>query len=217
MISFFLKYANRDSSKNAICLVRWALLAIGLFFTLVCTPLAFYYGVPLLQRTLPSPSDVIVLLSSGCISGRWVTPDGMQRTAGALLLYRQRYAPIIVSSGSQRNCDQAGIQSEWLKLAGVPEEAIIVERQSTRTYESGQQVSKIMRQRGLRSAVVVASELDVPRVRLVFEKMGMPVSFLAVPEFKPPEKLLSVSGFSFFCHATYEYAALTFYKLKGWI
>jgi hypothetical protein len=63
----------------------------------------------------------------------------------------------------------------------------------------------------------VTSELDVPRVRRVFEKMGIPVSFLAVPEFKPPEKLLYVSGFSFFYHATYEYAALAFYKLKGWI
>lgn len=217
MISFILKCTNRASGKNAMRLVRWALLAIGIFFTLVCTPLAFYYGTPLLQSTSPSRSDVIVLLSGGCISARWVSPDGMQRTAGALLLYRERYAPVIISSGSRRDCDQAGIQSEWLKMAGVPDEAIIVERQSKRTYESGQQVSKIMRQRGFRSAVVVTSELDVPRVRLVFEKLGIPASFLAVPEFKPPAKLFYLSGFSFFYHSTYEYAALVFYKFKGWI
>jgi uncharacterized SAM-binding protein YcdF (DUF218 family) len=74
-----------------------------------------------------------------------------------------------------------------------------------------------MRDRGFRSAVIVTSQMDVPRVRLVFAKLGRSVSFLAVPEFGAPRELLYTRGFDVLYHASYEYAALILYKLNGWI
>ncbi len=195
--------------------------AVALCFALVAfTPLAYLVGKPLLEHAEPSPSDVIVLLSSGQLSRRWLTPDASQRTLGALLLYRKAYAPVIISSGSQKaeGLDQAGLQAQWLQMAGVPASAIIVEDRSTRTYESAREVAGIMRQRGWRTAVVVTSQLDVPRVRLVFRKMGVTCSFLAVPEFSPPRgPLFLSSGYPFLYHSMYEYAALALYKMRGWI
>jgi hypothetical protein len=47
--------------------------------------------------------------------------------------------------------------------------------------------------------------------------LGRSVSFLAVPEFGAPRELLYTRGFDVFYHASYEYAALILYKLKGWI
>jgi uncharacterized SAM-binding protein YcdF (DUF218 family) len=137
-----------------------------------------------------------------------------------LKLFREQYAPAIISSGSQHasGLQQAEIQAAWLKRAGVPENAITVEGGSSRTYESALEVKRIMDRHGWKSAVVVTSQMDVPRVRLVFQKLGVVTSYLPVPEFKKPR------GFDYFrsatavsYHATYEYAGLVYYKLKGWI
>lgn len=126
---------------------------------------------------------------------------------------------MIISSGSQhqRGLGQAELQADWLTRAAVPARAILVEGRSTRTYESCIEVSGIMRDHGWNSAVIVTSQMDVPRVRLVFAKLGISASFLAVPEFGPPKGLLYTRGFDVFYHASYEYAALILYKLKGWI
>jgi uncharacterized SAM-binding protein YcdF (DUF218 family) len=163
---------------------------------------------------------VIVLLSHGQVDDQWLSPEGAQRTWAALRLYKSGFAPAIISSGSSHGgLDQAGLQAQWLMLAGVPSEAILVERQSSRTYESAVEVVKILKEHKWRSAVVVTSELDVPRVRAVFRKLGFSnFSFQQVPEFGPPSTILYYrSGWRAFYHATYEYAGLLFYKWKGWI
>ena len=166
------------------------------------------------------PSDAIVLLSSGQIDADWLTPDAAQRVLAALRLYREGYARAIVSSGSQHGegLRQAELQAAWLERAGVPSQAIVVENGSTRTYESGIAVKRIMAEHGWKSAVMVTSQMDVPRVRLVFRKLGVAVTCLPVPEFRRPRGpfyLRSATALSF--HATYEYAGLIYYKLRGWI
>ncbi len=103
-------------------------------------------------------------------------------------------------------------------LAGVPKDAIIVEDNSSRTFTSAVQVTNILKVSGWRSAVIVTSELDVPRVQAVFQRLGLSnLSFEQVPEFGPPTGLYYHSGWRAFYHASYEYAALVLYKLKGWI
>jgi uncharacterized SAM-binding protein YcdF (DUF218 family) len=184
------------------------------------TPLAYYYSLPLRETVQPEPSDVIVLMSSGQIGRMWVTPDGAQRTLGALWLYRSGYAPHIISSGSHWEFKehQAERQGEWLQYAGVPESAILVERNSTRTWESAREVAGIMREHGWTKAVIVTSEMDTVRVRLAFEKQGIRPTFLAVPEIGRPRGILYIpGGLATFYHATYEYAGLVLYKLRGWI
>jgi uncharacterized SAM-binding protein YcdF (DUF218 family) len=184
------------------------------------TPLAYFYGSPLREPSSPQPSDAIVLLSHGQLDNQWLSPEGAQRTWAALKLYKMGAAPVIISSGSSRHgFDQATLQAKWLMLAGVPSTAVIVERQSSRTYESGIQVIKILRAHGWNSAVIVTSELDAPRVRAVFRKLGYSnISFQQVPEFgRPMGAFYYSSGWRAFYHATYEYAALAMYKWKGWI
>jgi uncharacterized SAM-binding protein YcdF (DUF218 family) len=191
-----------------------------LYLVLTASPAAYYYGAPLMVPPDARKSDVIVLLSAGQIDADWLTLDASQRTWGAVKLYREQYGSAIISSGSQhaQGLQQAEIQANWLKRAGIPEDAIIVEGRSSRTYESGVEVKRIMQQRGWKSAVIVTSQMDVPRVRLVFQKLGVATSYLPVPEFKKPR------GFDYFrsaaaltYHATYEYAGLVYYKLRGWI
>jgi uncharacterized SAM-binding protein YcdF (DUF218 family) len=182
------------------------------------TPLAYYYGAPLREPNSARPSDVIVLLSHGQIGDQWLSPEGAQRTWAALELYKSGFAPVIISSGRSPGLNQAGLQAKWLVLAGVPSQAIIVEQQSLRTYQSAVEVGKILQAHGWHRAVIVTSELDVPRIRGVFHKLGYSdLSFEQVPEFGPPTGIYYHSGWRAFYHATYEYSALALYKWKGWI
>jgi len=198
-------------------LTVWTAIVLCL---ITLTPLAYYYGSPLREPSRPQPSDAIVLLSHGQLDDRWLSPEGAQRTWAALKLYKSGYAPVIISSGSSQGISgQAGLQAKWLQLAGVPGQAILVESKSSRTYESAIEVSKILKANGWHSAVIVTSEMDVPRVRGVFRKLGFSnLSFQQVPEFGPPSGTFYYhSGWRAFYHATYEYAGLVVYKWKGWI
>ncbi len=197
-------------------IAAWMVVATGL---VALTPLAYYYGSPLREPSQPQPSDVIVLLSHGQVDDEWLSPEGAQRTWAALKLYKSGFAPRIISSGSSHGgLDQAGLQAKWLRLAGVPNEAVLVEGRSSRTYESAVEILKILKANGWQSAIIVTSELDVPRVRAVFRKLGLSnLSFQQVPEFGPPGGIYYHSGWRAFYHATYEYAGLIFYKCKGWI
>jgi uncharacterized SAM-binding protein YcdF (DUF218 family) len=202
--------------------IKWAAgTVLALYLLLTTTTLADLYSAPLYVQSNPEKSDVIVLLSSGQIDSDWLTPDASQRTLGALKLYREHYAPSIISSGSQPNegWHQAEVQGAWLERAGVPKASIIIEGRSERTYASGVEVSVIMAEHQWKSAVVVTSQMDVPRVRRVFQKLGIRPTFLAVPEFRRAEKfhLFWREAFDVAYHATYEYAGLAYYKWKGFI
>ncbi len=145
--------------------------------------------------------------------------DGSQRLLAALDLYHAGYAPVIVSSGSNHEIDfnQAELQAEWLMKMGVPQSAIIVESRSRRTYESAVEIARMARERNWKRVTVVASQLDVPRIRLVFRKLGIEPSFYVALEYRPPRDFFSTAAFPFFYHATYEYLALGYYKIRGWI
>lgn len=202
----------------AVCLIGWLIAFLSL---IMMTPLAYFYGSPLRDGSHPQRSDVIVLLSHGQINDVWLSPEGAQRTWAALHLYKSAFAPFIISSGSsvKQGLDQAGLQAKWLIQAGVPSQAILIERESSRTYESAVEIVHILKAKGWHRAVIVTSEFDVPRVRAVFKKLGVDdLSFEEVAEFGPPSgSLYYASGWRAFYHATYEYAGLLFYKWKGWI
>jgi uncharacterized SAM-binding protein YcdF (DUF218 family) len=197
-------------------LVLWTVILLG---ALTLTPLAYYYGNPLREPSQPQTSDVIVLMSHGQVDDQWLSPVGAQRTWAALKLYKSGFAPVIISSGSNYGLDQAELQAKWLMVAGVPSQAIIVEKQSSRTYQSAIEVAKILKANGWQSAVIVTSELDVPRIRGVFRNQGYSnLSFQQVPEYDPPRGTLFYhSGWMAFYHASYEYAGLLLYKWKGWM
>jgi len=205
---------------RASSLFKAIFVMLSLYFVLTASPLAYYYAAPLYVQSNPRRSDVIVLMSSGQLDPDWLTPDAAQRTLGALKLFREQYASRIISSGSQFRAGrhQAELQAIWLERAGVPAASILIEGRSSRTYESGVEVAQIMAAHGWKSAAVVTSQMDVPRLNLVFRKLGVETSFLAVPEFNRPKGLDYVrSALPVAYHATYEYAGLILYKFKGWI
>ena len=80
-----------------------------------------------------------------------------------------------------------------------------------------QLVDDLLRERGMRSALLVSSPLHLLRARLAFEKAGVDVT--AVQD--SPVDVWEISGavdrLSLFEQAVHEYVGLAVYRLRGWI
>jgi uncharacterized SAM-binding protein YcdF (DUF218 family) len=218
-----MQYTPKKRSRSAWeSLLRWLIVAAFLFLLVILTPISYFISMPLRESTSPRKSDAIVLFSHGQLDPQWLTMEGSQRLLGALLLYRQGIAPVIVTSGSQHEQEftQAETEAAWLEMAGIPHENLIVESNSTRTYESVVELRKLMDQRHWKNVAIVTSDLDVLRIRLICRRLGVDASFLGVPVEvapKPWHLLYTQHGLPVLYHSAYEYAALVLYRWRGWI
>jgi uncharacterized SAM-binding protein YcdF (DUF218 family) len=108
-----------------------------------------------------APADAIVALSG----------DTGARTATAVALWKQRYAPVIIFAGASVDPNSAP-SGELMKreavAGGVPESAIVVEPSSNTTEENARAVAALMKERGLRSAILVTSPYHQRRAANLF-------------------------------------------------
>ena len=149
---------------------------------LLTAPLAAGVGVLLLlgARDGGANADCIVVPGAALRKGRRPSNALEYRLEGALRLYRQGRAPvIIVTGGGEGDWDEAAAMADWLAGQGVPRDAIITENASATTRDSGVNVARIMRERGLKSALVCSQWFHVARARLCLRQEG--VSTLAAP------------------------------------
>lgn len=204
-------------------------LAIALFagvgtgFLLVAyTPLANLLATSLQRdeaRAEPlERADIIIVLSGGRYLDGSLNEASLRRTVTGVRLYRQGLAPALLFSGGP--CCGGSASALMARLAtelGVPPSAILLEERSGRTYESAVETAALLRERGMRSAILVTSPLHMRRARLAFEAAGVPVNGVRAAE----KNLLEVSGvaerIAILGDAIHEYAGLLVYRLRGWI
>jgi uncharacterized SAM-binding protein YcdF (DUF218 family) len=102
-----------------------------------------------------------------------ISGDTGARTASAIALWKQGYAPVLIFSGG--SSDPASVASaELMKrtavAAGVPANAIVVEGTSATTEENAQRVAELMKSQGLGSAILVTSPYHQRRAAMLFER-----------------------------------------------
>lgn len=144
--------------------------------------LAAGFGVLLFlgARDRGEVADCIVVPGAALRKGRRPSDALEYRLEGALQLYRDGRAPlIIVTGGGEGDWDEAAVMADWLAERGVPRAAIVPENASATTRDSGVNVARIMRERGLGSALVCSQWFHVARTRLCLEQEG--VSTQAAP------------------------------------
>lgn len=106
-------------------------------------------------------SDVIVAISG----------DTGPRVDMAVRLWSEGYAPLILFSGGSldpQSVSSAEIMKREATHLGVPESAILVEPASATTEENAVRVAELMRQQGLRSAILVTSPYHQRRASYLF-------------------------------------------------
>lgn len=108
-------------------------------------------------------SDVIVAISG----------DTGPRVDMAVRLWKEGDAPLILFSGASldpESVSSAELMKREAVHRGVPEGAILVEPASATTEENAARVAELMRQQGLRSAILVTSPYHQRRASYVFSR-----------------------------------------------
>lgn len=92
----------------------------------------------------------------------------------ALELYREKRAPwIVVSGGDVGDHNEAEVMVEWLRAHGVPSDAIISESRSRSTRENAIYSAPLMKQRGIKRALIVSQWFHLPRVKIALGDEGI--------------------------------------------
>ena len=108
-----------------------------------------------------------------------------------------------------------------LMAAGVPDERIVLESQSTTTAEQARYVAPLLKARGWRKIVLVAPAVQLPRAVGVFRAEELDVTAAAAP-FRSESTAMRAwlpSGWALNVtqRAGYDYLGWVFYKLRGLI
>jgi len=123
------------------------------------------------------PADVILVLGAAEYRGK-PSPVLEARLNHALFLYRQQWAPRILTTGGaggDPTFTEGEVGRAYLSSHGIPSEAIIAETQGASTVESTVAAVEIMRRMNLRSCIVVSDGYHIYRVKKMLEAQGIEV------------------------------------------
>lgn len=132
-----------------------------------------------LQSTVDEvrPADVILVLGAAEYRGK-PSPVLEARLNHALFLYRQQWAPRILTTGGaggDPTFTEGEVGRAYLSSHGIPSEAILTETQGSSTVESTVAAAEIMRRMNLKSCIVVSDGYHIYRVKKMLQSRGMDV------------------------------------------
>lgn len=196
------------------------LLALVAVFLIVFETNAVWWAASPLKAAAPlSQADAVVVFAGGVGESGKAGGGTQERLQHAIDVYRQHYADhLVFSSGYTYSFPEAELMRADAVQQGVPASAIVLERQSTNTFENARFTAEIFRRRGWHSMLLVSSPYHMRRALLVWHKVAPDLR--VVPS--PPEKS------QFYDHTrgasldqvralVHEYAAIAAYWLRGWI
>jgi uncharacterized SAM-binding protein YcdF (DUF218 family) len=109
-------------------------------------------------------ADAIVAVSGG---------ETASRTRGAIKLYDQGYAPIVIFSGAAqdpKSVSNAAAMRSIALVAGVPSSSILIEEDSVDTYENAQNTARIITENNIKSIILVTSPYHQRRAKIEFQR-----------------------------------------------
>lgn len=133
--------------------------------------------------TQPVPSDTIIVLGAKLIGDQ---PSTMLRLRldEAIKLYKQGFAPTMIVSGAQGSdeiASEAIIMQRYLVANGIPLEKIYLDDKSYNTYQNLFNSKTIMREQGLRHAIIVSNASHIRRSLVLAQQLGIDASGSAAP------------------------------------
>jgi uncharacterized SAM-binding protein YcdF (DUF218 family) len=173
--------------------------AIAMAALLVYVGLLFYISSKAEQDTKVK-SDVILVLGGSAMGGTScygpicnkgfvpkprLNPCLVARVDHAVSLYKGEYAPKILMSGGtdkEDNVNEAETMKKIAMAAGVPEADILMEKESTSTYENFALSQKVLSGAGLHSVIIVTDPYANARAALVASKLQYTYSLSPVVE-----------------------------------
>ena len=151
-------------------------LGVGLLGALwLCAVLAvLWVGA----RDRAEPADAIVVLGAAQYSGR-PSPVLQARLDQALALYRRGLAPRVILTGGTAPGDrtsEAAVGRSYLRRAGVPAAAMLMEDEGRTTRASLTAVAAFAEPLEIRRVILVSDPFHLLRARVIASRLGFEVS-----------------------------------------
>ena len=179
--------------------IVWSLPAAIVVLALVCG-CAKIVSAPLILPELElEPADCIVVLGYGPPvdkEGR-PNPELARRVEKGVELYWAGLAPALIMTGGNTYEDyyESGVMKDLAMSMGVPEDAVIEERQAMDTIGNAHYSARIMQDRGWDSVIVVSSPYHLKRAKKLFSAAGLAVQTAGC---RVPENPFYGVGFSLY-------------------
>ena len=161
---------------------RRSTLRIVLVLVAVVAALAVgYYLVTLWQvwstgrSDQAQPVDAIVVMGAAQYDGR-PSPQLAARLDQVVELWPEGHADVVVVTGGNQPGDrftEAESSASYLIDRGVPESAILQENEGSSSYESLENVSELLADRGMSSVLIVTDPYHALRSRLIAQEQGL--------------------------------------------
>ena len=123
------------------------------------------------------PADAIVVLGAAQYAGR-PSPVLKARLDHAVELWKEGKAPWLVLTGGRGAGDttsEAAVGRRYALREGVPDSAILLEGEGRTTTASLEAAAEILREHGLRRAILVSDPFHMLRLQILARRFGMEV------------------------------------------
>lgn len=127
------------------------------------------------KAELDNPAPAAIVLGAAQYNGE-PSPVLRARLDRALELYKESQVDLVVVTGGGKVGDvttEAKTGYDYLRAAGIPDSALLLEVQGVSTYESVGAAARILRNRDITRAILVTDSYHSRRAQLVAEEFGM--------------------------------------------
>lgn len=210
-----IKYYSRSRTR---WLIRTAFV-VCLYLLIFHTPLVWFAGDQLVVRHAPQPADAIVVFS-GDGESTYLNASYQRRALDAARFYKQGYAPsIFLSSGKEQTISEVEVIRLYLVDKGVPHSAIhILDKYPNSTYQNVVMVGQMLKSQGARSILFLTSPYHSRRSLWLWRKQASDIAVLAPAVVDtPPSNPQWSATVDQIKAITYEYAAIAYNRLRGWL
>lgn len=192
-----------------------AALTVGARIAINETPVADWIVRPLVRPDSGGNADVIVVLGAGIVDNCVPNINALRRAMLGVRLYQQQRAPLLLFTGGAPRgtpCAVGQVMADVAYDLGVPRDRVLVESESHSTRENAQKSAPLIRGIGGQRVLLVTDRLHITRSVGAFERFGFTTLHAAVPVNQGhPDNVSMLAA------ATREAAALSYYRLRGWL
>jgi uncharacterized SAM-binding protein YcdF (DUF218 family) len=168
---------------------------------LVALPITLAFTLAATLLVADGLTDELHAADVAIVPGNTVEKDGRPsarlsaRLDQTVALYRQGLFPDVIVSGGvgSEGFDEAEVMKRYLVEKGVPEGSIHVDSGGATTRLTAMNASRMMRENGWRSALVVTQYFHVPRMRLALKRSGVTPVFSAHARYFERRDLYSIA------------------------
>ena len=161
-----LHVTKKQIGYTVFCLLLAFLLYVAANINLICS-----YA----WETDVKEADCAIILGAG-MGEYGPSPVFRERINHGIELYRAgqvRYLIFTGGIGEGTALSDAEVAKQYAREWGVPEDAILIEKQSRYTHENLQYAKALMDENGLQTALIVSDPLHMKRAMLVAEDVGI--------------------------------------------